>query len=883
MGLIRLLGECFLKATLRKMGAVLTKRMGLIKALFIFSVLLFVITEVGKIAKEVSGAELATALASQSWWHLLSMVIIGIVAVTPMLTYDVMITKFLPNHYSLAYILKAGWITNTFTNIGGFGGVLGASLRANFYNKEATKKQIVFAISKIALFLVSGLSLYCMISLVLVYVFRIGGVYNSYWIWLVGGALYFPAIFIFTRVNDSEFFEGLTLNNVVRLLSGSFGEWTGCVLFFLLIGNFMQLPIDFAAVVPLFVIASVVGEVSMVPGGIGSFDVFMILGLGAVGVSRPDAVAWLLFYRLFYYIIPFAIGLTLFIHDTGHRLNVRLEGLPKIALQRVAQLALTLFSYLSGFMMLLMSTVPNFAYNNKLFLQVYPFTFFFINQASSIVMAFLLIGAGLGTAGRVKRAFWPTVIILLVAILNTIRWLVVYDAISMKFIIFLVVILALVPLSHRAYYRERLAFSWGQTLWVGCVYVVTFVLYTIVGVYNAPQIHHRHAVPEALFFPSQKLWLFGVIGLVLAALILVAMYGYLARGHNPRLGGKLDTDRIKTLISTFGGNEISHLAFLNDKLVYYYQVDGVDQLAFLYQQKADKLILMGEPFGNQAYLQPALEQLMDDADSDGCSLVFYEINETLTMRLHEMGFDFIKTGEEGHVKLAEFSLAGKRLRGERALMNKFTRDHYEFAVIKPPFSTETMAELRAVSESWLHGESEKGFSLGFFDETYLNQAPIAVVYDPQHKIVAFANLMPQGNDQVASIDLMRSSDEAPSGIMDTVFVHLFEDARDQGYAYFNMGMAPLAGVGISRYSFIQEKIAHLIYEYGYQLYGFQGLRSYKEKYVTDWAPKYIAYRKRNSLIFTILQLLQVVNTRTKKHGSHHSILLPKWVQNTIRH
>ncbi|WMX72723.1 bifunctional lysylphosphatidylglycerol flippase/synthetase MprF [Lactiplantibacillus plantarum] len=864
-----------MKATLQKIGTALNKRMGIIKALFVFSVLLFVITEVGKIAKEVSGAQLANALASQSWWHLLSMVVIGIIAVTPMLTYDVMITKFLPNHYSLGYILKAGWITNTFTNIGGFGGVLGASLRANFYNREATKKQIVFAISKIALFLVSGLSLYCMISLVLVYGFGIGNMYGSYWIWLVGGALYFPAIFIFTRVNDSEFFDGLTLGNVVRLLSGSFGEWTGCVLFFLLIGNFMGLPIDFAAVVPLFVIASVVGEVSMVPGGIGSFDVFMIFGLGAVGVSRPDAVAWLLFYRLFYYIIPFAIGLVLFIHDTGHRLNVRLAGIPKQALQRVAQMVLTVFLYFSGFLMLLMSTVPNFAYNNKLFLQFYPYTFFFINQASSIIMAFLLIGVALGTAGRVKKAFWPTVIVLLIAILNTIRWLVVYDAISMKFVIFLIVILALVALSRHAYYRDRLAFSWGQTLWVSCVYVVTFILYTIVGVYNAPQIHHRHAVPEALFFPSQKLWLFGVIGLVLAAMILIIMYRYFASGYNARLRQTMDAARVKQVIETYGGNEISHLAYLNDKLAYYYQVDGVDQLIFLYQQKADKLIIMGEPFGNQAVLQAALEQLLDDADSDGCSLVFYEISEMLTMRLHEMGFDFIKTGEEGHVKLADFSLAGKRLRGERALMNKFTRDHYEFAILQPPFSADVMAELRAVSDSWLAGETEKGFSLGFFDEQYLNQAPVAVVYDPDHRIVAFANIMPQGNHQTTSIDLMRSSKSAPSGIMDTVFVHLFEQARDDGYAYFNMGMAPLSGVGVSRYSFIQEKIAHLIYEYGYQLYGFQGLRSYKEKYVTEWEPKYIAYRKRNSLIFTILQLLQVVNTRVHKSERHRPVWLLK--------
>lgn len=72
--------------------------------------------------------------------------------------------------------------------------------------------------------------------------------------------------------------------NVVWLLSGLFGEWIGCVLFFLLIGNFMGLFIDFVVVVLLFVIVLVVGEVLMVFGGIGLFDVFMIFGFGVVGV-----------------------------------------------------------------------------------------------------------------------------------------------------------------------------------------------------------------------------------------------------------------------------------------------------------------------------------------------------------------------------------------------------------------------------------------------------------------------------------------------------------------------------------------------------------------------------------------------------------------------
>ncbi|MFR3960216.1 MAG: phosphatidylglycerol lysyltransferase domain-containing protein [Streptococcus salivarius] len=35
--------------------------------------------------------------------------------------------------------------------------------------------------------------------------------------------------------------------------------------------------------------------------------------------------------------------------------------------------------------------------------------------------------------------------------------------------------------------------------------------------------------------------------------------------------------------------------------------------------------------------------------------------------------------------------------------------------------------MKAVSDIWLNGRKEKGFSLGFFDVAYLQQAPIAIV------------------------------------------------------------------------------------------------------------------------------------------------------------
>ena len=291
----------------------LGKHTGSIKAIFIFSVILFVIHEIGKISKDINSTKVSSALGSQSLLNILLMLILGFVAVAPMLNYDFMVTKFLPDHYPFSYVLKTGWITNTFTNIGGAGGLLGATMRALFYDKKSSKKYILGAVAKVALFLVSGLSIFCMISLVILLGFQPEKISNRYWIWLVLGSLYFPAVIIFSHLHNKGIFEGLSAVNAGRLVTGSFFEWLGCVVFFIFIGRLLQVQIDFWEIIPLFIIASVVGEVSMVPGGLGSFDVFMIIELGMVGLDKNIAVVWILLYRIFYYICPFVVGIILFI------------------------------------------------------------------------------------------------------------------------------------------------------------------------------------------------------------------------------------------------------------------------------------------------------------------------------------------------------------------------------------------------------------------------------------------------------------------------------------------------------------------------------------------------------------------------------------------
>ena len=839
-----------MKKLFRETGSFLKKHLTTLKVLFVLAVLVFVIFEVGRISQDLNGEQMRASLATQSPVSLLILLVVGLIAVTPMLTYDFVITELLPGHYKPAYVIKSGWIVNTFTNIAGFGGLLGASLRANFYHEKASQKQVLFAISKIAMFLLAGLSLWSMIGIVVIFVFGIGAEFANYWVWLVGGAAYFPLLMIISHVRDSEFFADMPLKRQLRLTLGSFLEWGGCAAFFLLIGYFLEAPIPLSSVLPLFMVANVIGVISMVPGGLGSFDVLMIVELGQLGLDSSAAVVWLLFYRLFYYVIPFLIGAGLFAQDAGKRLHAYLEGLPVQLIRKAAFGFLVVFLYFSGIMLLLRGVAPDLAFQNTLYQRLYPYTFLFLDRVTNVIVAFLILGFGRGIASRVKRAYWPTVIVLIVAMVASLR-----EDNHLRFIVFLILVVIALILTRRELTRDRLALSWGNKLIDGAVFGLTFIFYAFAVFYNAPAIHHRH-VPDVFLFPSERMFFTTLIGVMLAALTVYLIFRYLS-APTKSLADPYDEARLKAVVAKFGGNEVSHLGLMRDKSLHFYQVDGEDRVFFLFKKKADKLIVMGEPVGDETQIPAAIADFMKQADDQDMSLVFYEINESLTMKLHEFGFDFMKFGEEGYVDVTTFTLAGTKRKGERALMHKFEREGYSVELLKPPFDDALLDDLQTVSDSWLDGRSEKGFSLGFFDRHYLNQAPIAVVRAPDGKIVAFATDMPTGNNEVTSIDLMRSSADAPSGIMDEVFIHLFELAKDRGFKYFNMGMAPLANVGTSSYSFIEEKIAHLVYEYGYRFYGFQGLRSY----VTEWVPKYVAYRKRTSLLFTLLQIMMVVNQK----------------------
>jgi phosphatidylglycerol lysyltransferase len=282
----------------------------------------------------------------------------------------------------------------------------------------------------------------------------------------------------------------------------------------------------------------------------------------------------------------------------------------------------------------------------------------------------------------------------------------------------------------------------------------------------------------------------------------------------------------------------SNLALLGDKR---FLISESGKSFLMFGVRGRSWVGLGAPVGLVSERAELLWRFRELADAHAARAVFYAIGPEMLPDVVEMGFAVQKTGESATVALADFSLKGRRREVLRRNWRKAGEAGAQFEVVSPPVVCTIMAELKAISDEWLshHAGGEKSFSMGRFDPAYVGEFPCAIVKS-EGRIVAFANLWTTAARKSFSMDLMRYGSGAPKNIMDFLFVELLQWGLQQGYQAFEFGMAPLAGLDDRPLAPLMSRLGRLLFERGEDLYNFQGVRRYKDKYDPVWAPRYIA-------------------------------------------
>ncbi|MDQ0156315.1 bifunctional lysylphosphatidylglycerol flippase/synthetase MprF [Robertmurraya andreesenii] len=836
------------------------KALQLLKIIFPLFLLALATHEIWKFAMDLDIGLIKHEVTEIPLSSLIMAVILTVFAVSPMFLYDDLIVKNLGIRLSFKKFTKQTLIINSFSNLLGFGGLIGATLRTYFYQSNEIKRgTILKTIAHVTLFFLAGISILTWI--VLIGYRDIPLLTETKWLYLavIGVALYLPILLVFSfkwKNKENSFF--IDLRTKYSLILVSLIEWTSVFLAIWILSRVLHIPVHFGDLYAIYVISACAGIVSMIPGGLGSFDLVFIWGTQYIGLQDEKVVVLLILYRLGYYFIPFLIGIFLFIKGYWDKWNRNWGNLPNAIIEYITHILLTVLIFVSGFIMLLSAALPGVIERFKIAAEIFSLPIMSLSHQFSVATGFMLLGLSRGIQYKVKSIYHITLVVLALAALFSL-----FKGLDYEEAIFLFIIALLLRSSKARFYRESYVLTWGRTLFDICLILFITIMFVVIGYANLPlsKINIPKKFIPYIITDYKDLFYSALIGLFITVLIFLIGIVF-SRSRKLPLESALNHEmEILEHIHKYEGNVLTHLIFLNDKYIFW---NGEKNVLFQYQIYADKLVVLGNPIGEKSLFPAAIEELMHTADLYGFTPVFYEINDPMLSTLHEHGYDFFKLGEEAYLNLNHFSLSGKKMKSLRAVKNKFERENYHFEILQPPYRNEQFDEMRKVSNEWLEGRREKGFSLGFFDERYLNRTEIGVLKGPSSEIFAFANIMPVYDKKgTISVDLMRFKPDAPSGTMDYMFLSLFEWAKEQGYSQFNLGMAPLSNVGVSKYSFFSEKIAAQIFLHGHVFFHFQGLRKFKEKFDVTWEPKYLAYRKKSSLPITVAQVTFLIG---KKRG-----------------
>ena len=517
--------------------------------------------------------------------------------------------------------------------------------------------------------------------------------------------------------------------------------------------------------------------------------------------------------------------------DGGGRIRAVLQCWAPLVAPRV--LAASVF--VAGSILLLSGAMPASHARLQLLRRVLPLSVIELSHFLASIEGLVLMILARGLQRRIDSAYYLTVLLLASGVvLSLLKGLDLAEA------LILAAMLALLLPCRRHFYRkgvlltERFTLRWCIAIALVLVCAVWLAGFAYAQVEYSDELWWRFALDQ-----DAPRSLRTVAGSVLMVLVLAVAGLLRAKPRLPGMPTPEDLEAAQTIVAA-SPDASANLAMLGDK---HFLFNKERTALIMYGVAGRSWVSLGDPIGDPLAARQLAWEFVELCDAGGRWPVFYKIGEERISLYVEMGLSVIKLGEEARLPLADFALEGKTRRRLREINKHLLEDGCSFEIVEPEIDDVLLAELKAISDAWLaeRNTAEKGFSLGSFEPDYVRRFPIALVRR-RGRAIAFANVTRGFERKELSGELMRYLPDAPQEVMSFLFIQLMLWGRQQGFQWFNLGMAPLSGIDAQPLAPLWNRFAAILYHHGEHFYHFQGLREYKEKFHPMWRPKYLATR-----------------------------------------
>ncbi len=594
-----------------------------------------------------------------------------------------------------------------------------------------------------------------------------------------------------------------------------------------------QSDIGLPAFIAVYAVAIGVGVASHVPAGLGVFEAVILAVVGR-SASVDAVLSALILYRVIYYGVPLLVASGLV---TGLEVRRVASGAQASRVLRAgAQLSprvLATLTFALGAVLVFSGVTPAADQRLDLLSGLLPLPILEGAHFLESVLGLGLIVVARGLAHRLDGAWWAAVIATGTAVLLSLL-----KAIAISESIALALLFIALLATRREFNRpasvlhQRLTPGWFLAITTVIVTAVAVMLFVYADVEYSNELWWQFEFSEEA--PRS---LRALLGVVIAAGSLATWSLF-----RPSKGKTAPPDaaEVAEAVRILDGQPYpdANLVRMGDKTLLFSE----DRRAFImFGRQAHSWVALFDPIGPRDAWPGLIWQFVEMARSAGGRAVFYQVMPENLALYADAGLRGFKLGEAAQVDLAAFDLKGAKRASLRHAYNRSQREGLSFEYLEPDRVAAVIDDLEAISNRWLaeHRAREKRFSLGAFERAYVMTQRAAIVRSGG-RIVAFATVMTTGRKEAVTADLMRFDPGVPAGTMEFLFVSLMLTLRDQGYRWFDLGMAPLAGLSESPAAPIWHRMGRAVFEHGERFYNFHGLRAFKAKFQPEWQPRYMA-------------------------------------------
>jgi phosphatidylglycerol lysyltransferase len=603
-----------------------------------------------------------------------------------------------------------------------------------------------------------------------------------------------------------------------------------------------------------YIISVIFMMVSPFLRGLGAIEVSMSLILVRFGYSNVEAISITFLYRFFEFWLPLASGVVSFLMQIN-----------KLLMRIVPAIMLLIL----GIINIISALTPAIGWRVERLQQYLLLDVMHVSDYFVLIAGFFLLITAAFMLKGLRSTWWLALILSIVSFVGHITKAIDYEEATVALLI--IITLLFTRREYNIKSHPRLRYVGLQTALIS---IGALIIYGTIGFFLLDKYHFNtnfnlvqsirstlasyFLVGNSLTIPHTSFGRGFILSiniggfLSMGFLLYTLVRPYVYRGN----ASEEELKRATSLLERFGKSGLDYFKICSDKMIFIAE----EAEAFIsYRIAGNYAVILENPVSaNDEDLKKCVSQFDTYCYENSLKSLYYRVPEESLPIYLEKGKKSMFIGQEAVVNLETFSLEGGSRKSLRNAINKIKDRGFKATIHVPPIKDGVLQKLKSVSDEWLNytERHEIVFSQGMFDWQELKQQTVITVENPEEKVIAFLNIIPDYSPAESTYDLMRKTADAPNGIMDFILIEMFNYLKSKQFQFVNLGFAPMSGMN-DAHTF-KEKSMKFAYEKIRSFSQYKGLREFKDKYDPVWYNKYLVYDNDYDLIQVPAVLSKVI-------------------------